>query len=304
MVQNNNIAVIGANSYIARNLIRVNRLDGGPELSLYGRRPAQLDGEGPYAQIDMLSRCDMEKAVEGHSVIFFFTGKMGTLDGFETPDTYIDINEKMLLNLLNACREKNRDAKIVFPSTRLVYKGATQELREDAEKEFLTPYAIQKFACEQYLKMYQNMFGLHYAVLRIGVPYGSLIGPANSYGTLGFFEKQAKEKGVISVYGTGEQKRTFTYIEDLCRFLLASGRDERCVDDVYNVGGEALSIRQIAEKIAMLYQAKVASTPWPESACKVESGDTVFDSTKLEGILGLRPSMSMNRWLACAGAGK
>ena len=38
--------------------------------------------------------------------------------------------------------------------------------------------------------------------------------------------------------------------------------------------------------VAERYGVKVLSVPWPEISLKIESGDTVFDSSKLESVIG------------------
>ena len=63
---------------------------------------------------------------------------------------------------------------------------------------------------------------------------------------------------------------------------------EECVNDVYNIGGEDLSLKEMADMVAAKYGVKVIPVPWPELALKIESGDTVFDSSKLEKIIGRR----------------
>lgn len=291
-------AVIGANSYIARNLIRLNALEGYAETALYDCQAEHIDGERNYRQLDLADLEQLGQAISGCDLIYFFTGKTGTMQGFDQPGAFAEVNERCLFHLLAAYRSVNCQGKILFPSTRLVYRGSETPIPESGEKEFRTPYAIQKFACEQYLEMFSRMFGVKYCVLRLCVPYGTLVSPVSSYGTLDFFLCQAREKRVISVYGDGAQRRTFTYIADLCRALWRAGLEPRCLNDVYNVGGEDCSIRQLAELIAEQAGAEVVYQPWQESAQKIESGSTVFNSEKLDRLLGTRPTMTVQKWTA------
>ena len=291
-------AIIGADSYIARNLIRINQAYGYADTALYGRREKHADHVEGYRKIDPNRQEELEKAVSDCDVIYFFVGKVGTIQGFDNPDDFLDTNEKLLFRLLNACRAVGTKGKIVFPSTRLVYQGNESAVTEVAEKQFLTPYAMQKYACEQYLGMYRHMYGIRYCVLRIGVPYGTLVQPVSSYGTLDFFLKQARDNRQISIYGDGKQRRTFTYIGDLCHILWRAGLDPNCVNDVYNVGGEDLSIGAVAEQVAAATGATVVRRPWPAEALKVESGSTVFDSQKLDGLLRYEPTVTVEQWVA------
>ena len=292
------VTIIGANSYIARNLIQ-SITDSGAEIKmyLYDREETHKDGLSDYAPVDIMSEESMASVRYDVDAVILFTGRTGTYVGFDEPESFIKVNELGLLNVLNAMRKAGSTAKLVFPSTRLVYKGKDEPLREDAEKEMKTVYAVNKFACEQYLKMYHDVFGLHYCIFRICVPYGSLLKGVSSYGTAEFFIGRAASGENISLYGDGEVRRTLTYIGDLCNTITAGSLSEECIDDVYNIGGEDYSLKEMAQAAADRYGVKVEYTPWPESALKIESGSTVFDSGKLDAVLGDIRRMSFSRWI-------
>ena len=120
-------------------------------------------------------------------------------------------------------------------------------MNENSEKEFNTVYAVNKFACEMYLEQYRKVFDINYCIFRICVPYGTLIENASSYGTAEFMIKSAKEKGMISLYGDGEVRRTLTHMEDLCNILVKYGVSDACINDVFNVGGEDYSFKRNGE---------------------------------------------------------
>ena len=292
------IAIIGANSYIARNIIFI--LGQSPELyelALYDYKEDQVDGLENYKSINVLSKDSVRIIDFDCDVVFMFTGKTGSANGFDDFDTFIDINERSLLNILNEYRAQKSTAKIIFPSTRLVYKGKPGKLKEDAEKEFKTIYAINKYACEQYLIMYNRVFGLQYCIFRIGIPYGTLIPKASSYGTAEFMLNNATIGQNIKLYGDGNVRRTLTYIGDLCNILISGALSDKCVNDVYNVSGEDYSLLEIATLIATKYGVDVEFIPWPELALKIESGDTVFDSEKFFEKLAMKRKMLFSNWV-------
>lgn len=86
--------------------------------------------------------------------IFMFAGLTGTYVGFDKANIFVNVNEMGLINLLNCIRESKYRPKIIFPSTRLIYKGADKALKEDDEKETKTIYAVNKIACENLLYAY------------------------------------------------------------------------------------------------------------------------------------------------------
>ena len=292
------IAIIGANSFIARNMIYlIDREYPEAELFLYDYGEEQADGHAGYSRLDVMSMESLQQVNWDVDAVFVFVGKTGTLNGFEEYRTFISINEIALLNMLTEYRRQGSTAKLIFPSTRLVYKGSEELLSEDAEKEFKTVYAINKFACETYLRQYHELYGVNYCAVRICVPYGSMIPNASSYGTAGFMIKKAAAGENISLYGDGLQRRTFTHMEDLCSILMEIACNEACAGDVYNIGGEDYSLKAVAEYVASLYNVGVDYVEWPEESARIESGSTVFNDSKLQALIGHKWKNSLKDWV-------
>lgn len=292
------ITIVGANSFIARNmLLLMKKQYPETEFFLYDYQDEQIDGSTEYHSVNVLDAASMEQVRFDVDAVYCFTGKTGTAQGFDDYNTYVDINEKAMLNLISAYRKAGSQAKIIFPSTRLVYKGKEGRLAEDAEKEFKTLYAINKYACEQYLQMYQNAYGIKYCIFRICVPYGTIIPNASSYGTAEFMLGKAQKGEDITLYGGGTVRRTLIHMEDLCNILIQGGLSEKCVDDVYNIGGEDYSLAEMAATIAEKYQIGVTSVDWPEMALKIESGSTVFDDSKLKNVLDYQYKRTFVEWM-------
>lgn len=292
------ITIIGANSHIARNvLFLLRQRDDIAEVKLYDFADEQADVNENYQKININKQTDVDKIDMDCDVIFMFVGKTGSANGFDEYDTFIDINEKALLNVLNSYRKQNSRAKIIFPSTRLVYKGKKGVQRETDQKEFKTIYAMNKYACEKYLEMYHAVYDINYCIFRICVPYGTLVQGSKSYGTAEFMLSKAREGKNISLYGDGSQRRTLTYMGDLCANLIDGAFSTKCCNDVYNIGGENYSLKEMAELIAKNAGVEVDFVAWPEVSLKVESGDTVFDDTKLIECIGKIGNTKFADWV-------
>lgn len=222
---------------------------------------------------------------ENYSAILFFSGLTGTEQSFVDAQKYLSINEGGILNLLNKLAPLGtKSPRVVFPSSRLVYKGSEMPLDEDAEKESKTVYAVNKLACEGYLSAYSNRFGIPYNVIRICVPYGSLLATEYSYGTIGIFLNQLSRCRTISLFGGGWMERTFTHVEDICsavELMLTGNRN-----GIYNVGGTDMSLFAVASMLARQNGGEVKSVDWPPQALLVESGSTKFNGNALERDFG------------------
>ncbi|MEG1151065.1 MAG: NAD-dependent epimerase/dehydratase family protein [Erysipelotrichaceae bacterium] len=291
-----NVSIIGANSYIGRNLIRVLLKNSDNILYLYDCADNQIDNFDNYFKIDVFSEESLKKINYNVDMIFMFTGKTGN-DAFSNYNMFIDVNEKSLIGFLNVYKSKRTKAKIIFPSTRLVYKGSRNLLKETAPGDFKSIYSINKFACEKYLELYHNVFDIQYCICRISIPYGTLINQASSYGTIDIFMEKAREHSDIVLYGDGSPRRTITHIEDLCNQLYLVGLNDNCKNDVYNIGGEDYSLFEMAEYIAVKYKVGIAYIDWPYISKKTESGDTVFDSSKLDNIINYTYLHNYKEWV-------
>jgi len=294
----NNVIIFGANGYLGRHLalhLKDNHIDFLP----IGSSANSADNYENYFQIDITNKKEVEQLNFDVETIYIFAGLTGTIVGFDQYQEFILANEIGLLNILNHHKNCKSKARIVFPSTRLVYKGQKDVfLSEDAEKEALTIYAQTKLACESYLKMYQYNFGITYTVFRICVPYGNLINEFYSYGTLGFFLNNAREKKNITLYGDGMQKRTFTHVEDIIACITQTIELETTKNKIINIGSnDNLSLLEVANLVAKKYGVGVDFVPFPEEALKVESGDTIFDDTLQKKLINYTYKNRLSDWI-------
>lgn len=275
--------VIGANGFIGKHIVDYLQRHYGTEVNCYDIvEQAELPN---YHCVDLTNRTAVENIDLNVDYIFDFAGLTGTYAGFDSYEKYVGINEVALLNLLDVIRKSPFRPKVVFPSTRLVYKGVNKPLKESDEKESKTIYAANKLACEGYLQAYHDSFDIPYTVFRICIPYGNLLSNDYSFGTIGFFIKQAKAGKDITLYGGGTIKRTFTHMEDLCSQVIEGVFSPESNGEIYNVGGETLSLHDAAEIIAKKYGVNVTAVPWPERDLRIESDHTYFDDTKIQSLL-------------------
>lgn len=275
-------AVIGGKGFIGKHLVYYLQREG-HQVASYDIVESEEEG---YTRIDMTDVNSVAAMNLDVDYVFMFAGLTGTYIGFDAYEKYVTINEMVLLNLLDAIRKSPYQPKVIFPSTRLVYKGVDKPLKEEDEKESKTIYAVNKIACEGYLQAYRDSFDIPYTVFRICIPYGNLLNNDYSFGTVGFFIKQAKAGKDITLYGGGTIKRTFTHMEDLCYQVIEGAFAKGSDGEIYNVGGETLSLKEAAEIIAGKYGVKVTAVPWPERDLRIESDHTYFDDKKIQALLG------------------
>lgn len=290
-------AILGVNGYIGKHLAHFLQTKG---WTIYGydiNKDTSLNGI-TYHPLNVAEKINYEELNTAVDFCFYFSGITGTLKAYSDYNSFIDVNEKGLLNLLDRLKQNNSKARVVFPSTRLIYKGEKDlPLKEDATKEFKTIYALNKWFGECVLQQYAQYFGIDHTIFRICVPYGSFLGGDYSYGTIGFFLKKAMNKENIVLYGVGDQKRTFTHVEDICRQIHLALSKQESVNEVFNIEGETFSLKDIADKIAEKFRVQVDLADWPEIDLKLESGDTIFDASRIGNLVQEPLKNNFNSWL-------
>lgn len=281
------VLLFGANGYLGRNLGLHLRQTGVAVEAFGGPAPQSVTGHSAadLVPIDITDASAMRAVDWNADGVIFLAGLTGTRSSNEDPITYTRVNELGLANALVAIRDAKSDPVVLFPSSRLVYRGGPDLLAEDSPKECKTVYSVNKASCEALLRIFSDNYRVRHTCFRICVPYGNLGEIPYSYGTVGFLMKQAR-KGTIVLYGDGAQRRTFTHVGDIANIMLAAIQSDVLTNRTYNIGGETYSLAEVADMISNLSGCEIRKTAWPEIDLRLESGDTVFDDKRLQKDLG------------------
>ena len=191
----------------------------------------------------------IEQEFENVDVVFHQAASKATVC-LRDPYTDLEVNAKGTYNVLEASR-KHKVKKILYSSTGSVY-GEAQYYPQD-ENHPLNPlsfYGVSKLAAEKYCNAFQNYYDMDITVLR----YFHVFGPNQAYSNLGgvvsiFIRKILNGEPPI-IYGTGEQTRSFTFVDDdvdanlfFCKTGFGKG-------EVFNsASGIKVTISELAHKL-------------------------------------------------------
>ena len=280
--------VFGASGYLGRHIV-ADLYSEGAEVKI----PLAKDG----SRIDLTNLKSLISIDWDVDVVFMFAGVTGTGVSFDQFDSFLRDNELSLLNVLDSIRRSPYRPKILFPSTRLVYRGGELPLLETDIQESNTLYAANKIACEHYLSAYAKTFDIPYTIFRVCVPYANLLSDQYSFGTVGNLITQARNNGKICLYGGGRVRRTFTHIQDLTRMILRASLHLETVNQTYNIPGEDLSLYEAAGFVAESVKGvTIEKVDWPAFDFRIESGDTIFNGKKLTDTLNLKAMHNFRDW--------
>jgi UDP-glucose 4-epimerase len=234
--------------------------------------------------------------VQDKDFIFHLAGQVSHGDSMRDPHGDLDVNCVSTMNLVEACRHHNTDARLVFTSTRQVY-GRPRDLPV-TENHPTTPIdvnGINKLAAEYYHLLYHQTYGVCSAVLRLTNTYGPRQQIRNDrQGFIGIFIRQALKGERIKVFGTGKQVRDFNYVDDVVQSLLLAGAEEKCHGKVFNLGApNRYSILELVAILKELCNVEYEIVPFPEDKKIIDIGDYYGDYSAFAGVTGWQPKVDL-----------
>ena len=116
------------------------------------------------------------------------------------------------------------------------------------ERSSLEPghyYAYSKFIGEKMIETYSKINNLNFIILR----FFNIYGP-KSNAVISTFLAQKLQKKIITIFGSGKQRRDFLYIDDLCVAVLNILKNKKLKNKIYNLGsGKSISINELKKKL-------------------------------------------------------
>jgi len=140
--------------------------------------------------------------------------------------------------VINECI-KHDIKRLVFTSTMAVYGHGTGEIFDEIQVPCpVDPYGIAKYACEMDIKVAGEQHGLDWCIIRPHNVYGVKQNIWDKYrNVLGIWMYQHMNGEPMSIFGDGEQKRAFSFIDDCLEPLWKSSQQENCSKEIINLGG-------------------------------------------------------------------
>ena len=246
---------------------------------------------------EMLDRCD---------TVVHLAAAVGVKLIVEAPVRTIETNVHGTEVVLKHANKKKK--LVLIASTSEVYgKSATVPFREDADL-VLGPTSKHRwaYACS---KMIDGFLALAYWKERklpvIIVRFFNTVGPRQTgqYGmVVPNFVRQALTGQPMTVFGDGTQSRSFTYVGDVVKAVVALFNEPRAVGEVFNIGnGKEISIEHLARRIKELTgsASPIVKIPY-EQAYEAGFEDMprrVPDISKIRALIGYEPKVDLDEIL-------
>jgi UDP-glucose 4-epimerase len=246
---------------------------------------------------ELVDKCDR---------IFHLAAAVGVKLIVESPVRTIETNIKGTEVVLCAANKKKK--KVIIASTSEVYgKGNNVPFKEDYDmvlgstKNGRWSYACSK-AIDEFLGLaYYKEKNLPVVVIR----FFNTVGPRQTgqYGmVVPTFVKQALLKHPITIYGDGNQTRSFTFVGDVVRGVVDLANHPKAIGDIFNIGhGEEISIADLAKMIKNMTGSSSEIVYIPYDKAYEEGFEDMPrrapDISKINKLTGYKPTLGIREIL-------
>jgi UDP-glucuronate 4-epimerase len=242
-----------------------------------------------FYKADIENKKALANIFQKHKIdaIINLAARAGVRYSIKNPEVYLSTNAHGTLNLLELMR-KHDIKKMVQASSSSLYAGQKMPFTEDLPVNTpISPYAVTKKAAEVLAYSYHYLFGLDISILRYFTVYGPAGRPDMSYFR---FIKWIDEGNDLILYGNGEQKRDFTYIDDIVDGTIKALKPIGY--EIINLGNnhphDILELISIIEKV-LNKKASIKNMPVQEADVTA----TWADISKAKSLLGWTPKVSL-----------
>lgn len=230
---------------------------------------------------------------ERFDAVIHLAARAGVRPSLKEPILYEDVNCIGTLRLLEAARHHG-PANFVFASSSSVY-GINEKVpfsESDPVDLPISPYATTKRAGELLCFNYSHLYGLRTSCLRFFTVYGPSQRPEMA---IAKFTDLIARGQAVPLYGTGQTRRDYTYIDDIVDGVVAA-LDLAPRFEIFNLGGsQTTALIDLVHWIAAELGVEPRVEMLPEQPGDVPI--TFADVDKARGLLGYEPKVPIREGL-------
>ena len=253
-------------------------------------RLKELENEKNFLFVNNnLSDEDSLNELNNFDIVYHMGARAGVRQSFKDPLSYIKDNTIATTNVANFCKDNNIQ-KMILASTSSIYgNSGDKEMVEDLDEKINPPsiYASTKLSGETLAKTILSSYDTNLIITRFFTVYGPYGRPDMSILRFIHWIMENKE---VTIFGDGEQRRSFTYIDDVVELLL---KVKNCdSSETFNVGSNKTSSLNEVIKIIENFSNKEARVINQPRAFR--DPDVVLPSlSKSKQILNWEPSTNI-----------
>lgn len=199
-----------------------------------------------------LAIADLDELFKDRAIDYLFHFAAYAAEGLSPFIRKFNYNNNLIAtaNIVNACIRYNVK-RLVFTSSMAVYGQGEPPFTETSIPQPVDPYGVAKFACEMDIQIAGEQHGLDWCIIRPHNVYGKNQNIWDKYrNVLGIWMYQQLNNEPFTIFGDGDQKRAFSYIDDCLAPLWNAAVHENASKQIINLGSSReTSIMEAAETL-------------------------------------------------------
>ncbi|OME87868.1 UDP-glucose 4-epimerase [Paenibacillus sp. FSL A5-0031] len=223
-------------------------------------------------------------------VVFHMAAQVDVQRSIADPAFDANVNIVGTVQLIHVCKQAGV-GKIIFSSTSAVYGVSKKErASEDALPSPISYYGLSKHASECYIRLFHELNGINYTILRYSNVYGPRQTAKGEGGVIAIFMSNLHKGLPLFVHGSGNQNRDFIFVQDVVRANIAACRQGN--QETINISTALpTSINNLVHRLNMIHGSAIDVAHGPERPGDIM--DSCLDNLKAEQILAWRPKVSL-----------
>lgn len=234
----------------------------------------------------------MKRLAKEADVIFHQAAKVSIRASVK--ECYEDAETNLMgtLNVLRACNQ-SRVKKFIYASSMAVYSDLQEPapVKEDVQKEPISPYGVAKLASERYCLLMCKNHGIDCVVLR----YFNTFGPRQTFtpyvGVITIFINRLLQGKEPVIFGDGQQIRDFVFVGDIARANILAMKSD-VSDTVLNIGtGNGTTVCEIADLLTSRINPEIVSVHGEEQTGELKI--SFADISRAKDKIGYFPEWTL-----------
>ncbi len=233
-------------------------------------------------------------------IVIHCAAQVSTFKSVDYPEEDFARNAEGTFRVLDILRKYNQKALFIYTSSRSVHGDipAPQVADENWPYNPSTFYNVHKIYGEMLCKIYHQLYGIKYVIIRPSNVYG----PRQPYWAGGWYNfiaywfQLAIQGRPIPIYGTGEQVRDYTYVEDTAKaYVLAAENPDALGQAFLLPTGTGTTLNQLSKMILEITGSRAGVEYYPPRKGDIQR--FVGSYRKASEILGWKPETSLTNGL-------
>jgi UDP-glucose 4-epimerase len=227
-----------------------------------------------FIEEDIITWRDIDKIVMWADIIYHLAAVVGVFKVLEEPSRVLAVNIAGCERLLRAINTTDWKPRVLIASSSEVYGPSSAKILDEESNLIVEAaarnrwhYAVSKLSDESFGLAYYRKFKIPITLLR----FFNTIGPRQKgrYGmVVPRFVSQAIKGEPITVFGDGNQSRSFCDVRDTVRILQKLAETPKSIGEIVNVGNDhEVTINQLAETVKKIANSSspIVRIPYDEA---------------------------------------